>query len=127
MTDTLLWDLTETARQLGGVSTRTVRRLIDAGDIVPKRVGRRLLVRAASVLAYLDRDMTHAHNPMCAGPDARSTLEERTCQDSARRETKTGYSGGRTRLTGGHRTPRQAASELAAVLALPIGGKPRRS
>ena len=49
MTDTLLWSLEEAARQLGGVSTRTVRRLLEAGEIEPRRVGRRLLVCAASV------------------------------------------------------------------------------
>ena len=42
--DTLLWDLTETARQLGGVSTRTVRRLLQRGEIQAHRVGRRLLI-----------------------------------------------------------------------------------
>jgi len=45
MTDPLLWDLSETARQLGGVSTRTVQRLIGAGEINARRVGRRLMVR----------------------------------------------------------------------------------
>lgn len=33
MPEVLLWDLTETARQLGGVSVRTVRRLIERGEL----------------------------------------------------------------------------------------------
>lgn len=31
--DALLWDLQETARQLGGISIRTLRRMLDAGEL----------------------------------------------------------------------------------------------
>lgn len=53
MTETLLWDLAETARQLGGVSERSVRRLIDRGELPKVRVGRRLLLPSAAVRAYV--------------------------------------------------------------------------
>ena len=37
----LLWNLDETARQLGGVSTRTVRRLLQRGELPTVRIGAR--------------------------------------------------------------------------------------
>lgn len=40
MSDALLWDLAEAARQLGGVSPRTVRRLIASGALPAVRIGR---------------------------------------------------------------------------------------
>ena len=46
MADELLWSLEEAARQLGGVSTRTVRRLIDSGDLTAVKVGRRITIPA---------------------------------------------------------------------------------
>jgi excisionase family DNA binding protein len=109
MNDTLLWDLAETARQLGGVSTRTVRRLLDRGDIEPRRVGRRLLVTAESVRAYVDDSNTASDNRPCAG------LASQT-EESAK--TKTGSTVVPIRRTGGLRIPTDAASELAARLGL---------
>ena len=104
MTETLLWDLAETARQLGGVSPRTVRRLIDQGVIARVRIGRRVLVRAASVREHLDRASTPSDNPHRAGPDVR---EPSTCRIDAA-----------TARSGGSVTPMQAANELAALLGL---------
>ena len=62
MTETLLWSLEEAARQLGGISTRTVRRLLHVGEIEPRRVGKRLLVCAASVHSYVERLGSEAQN-----------------------------------------------------------------
>ena len=45
MSDELLWDLNETARQLGSVSTRTVQRLIKRGELRSVQVLRRVKVQ----------------------------------------------------------------------------------
>jgi excisionase family DNA binding protein len=124
MTDTLLWSLEEAARQLGGISTRTVRRLVEVGEIEPRRVGRRLLVSAASVRDFVDRLGSTAKNWQSAGRDVQ---EESTCLESAKRETKMVSTGVRTRLTGGPRTRTRAAEELAKVLELPTAARPKRS
>ena len=47
--DPELVNYTEAGRRLGGVSTRTVERLIAAGQLEKVRVGRRALVRLADV------------------------------------------------------------------------------
>ena len=109
MTETLLWDLAETARQLGGVSERTVRRLIDAGAIARVRIGRRVLVLADSVKAHLDRAAADSDNHHRAGPDVR---EKSTCRIDARKVR-----------FGGSVTPIRAASELDDLLARPTGGR----
>ncbi len=44
MAEALLWSIKETARQLGGVSTRTVERIIEDGGLIPIFVrGRRMI------------------------------------------------------------------------------------
>jgi hypothetical protein len=121
--DPLLWSLAETARQLGGVSTRTVRRLLDRGDLSPGRVGRRLMVRADSVRAYVDRATTGSDNWPGAGPDVQ---EESTCQRADNNGIRTAFTVAPTPRTGGRRTSTQAAKELDALLAPKTAGKPRR-
>ncbi|WP_390165228.1 helix-turn-helix domain-containing protein [Thiorhodovibrio frisius] len=73
----LLWDLEETANQLGGVSARLVKRLLDRGDLRAQRVGRRLLVNVQSVLEYIDQAPSLAHNSPCAGAVCGTRPEER--------------------------------------------------
>ena len=127
MTDTLLWSLEEAARQLGGISTRTVRRLLEVGEIEPRRVGRRLLVSAASVRFYVDRLGPGAQNPERAGRDVR---EESTCLESAKPTRMASMSALTLRATG-RPTWTQAARELDGLLASKSqskgGEKPRRS
>ncbi len=124
MSDALLWNLDEAARQLGGVSSRTVRRLMDRGAIRTQKVGRRRLVVAASVREWLDAEMTAEHTDTHAGLGVQGGS---ACRRSVKTETKTVSTKGRTRRTGGRRTSTQAARELAEVLALPTGKKPKRS
>jgi excisionase family DNA binding protein len=119
MTDTLLWDLAEAARQLGGVSTRTVRRLIERGEFQGKKVGARLMVRSESVRSYLDAGMTLGDNPCCAGPDVRET----SICGSANNEIRTDCSNGRIRRTGGRHTRTLAVRELDALLAPKSDGR----
>jgi len=115
MTDPLLWDLSETARQLGGVSTRTVQRLIGAGEINARRVGRRLMVRVDSVRAYLDQEMLDKHNSGCAGKAVLKREGGSTCRESAS-ETRMASSPGRTRRSGGRALRTDAADQLAVLL-----------
>ena len=44
--------------QFGGVSTSTVRRAIDAGDLPVRRIGRRVLIPATDARAWLGIDST---------------------------------------------------------------------
>ena len=121
--DTLLWSLQEAARQLGGVSTRSVRRMIDAGELPAVSVRRSIKIPVAAVLEWVERNMSYTHNHPCAGP---SVLKEKsTCHRSVKTETRTVSTGVRTRHTGGPVTVTQAAKELAAVLELPAAKKPR--
>ncbi len=124
MTGQLLYSLEDTARQLGNVSTRTVRRLIDQRLLSTCKVGRRLMVVADSVRDYVDGNIRPAHNQQCAGLNVR---EISTCKESAKRGTGTVSTGGKIRHTGGPVSPMQAARELAAVLELPTAGKQRPS
>ncbi len=79
MIDTLLIDLGECARQLGGVSTRTVRRLLDRAELRARRVGRRLMVTTESLQAYLDPANATSDNRGRVGPDVR---ENHTCRNT---------------------------------------------
>ncbi|HYN77272.1 MAG TPA: helix-turn-helix domain-containing protein [Lamprocystis sp. (in: g-proteobacteria)] len=71
MTDPLLVDLAECARQLGQISTRTVRRLIDANSIRSVRVGRRLMVTMESLREYVNHENADRNHPGRVEPDAR--------------------------------------------------------
>lgn len=121
--DALLWDLQETARQLGGISIRTLRRMLDAGELPYVSVRRLIKVPVSAVLEWVDQNMSKAHNTICAGPSVQK--EKSTCQRSAKIGTRTVSTNGRTRNTGGLASPTQAAKELAAVLELPAAKKPR--
>ena len=113
MADALLWSLEETARQLGDVSTRTVRRMIDRREIFTKKVGRRRMVIAASVRAWLDEDMTTAHTVQSVGRDVQGV---KACQKHAG-ESRTASTVDRIRRTTGPASSIRAAKELADLLA----------
>ena len=124
--DTLLWDLEETARQLGCVSVRTVRRLINSGAIDARLVGRRVMAKAASVRAFVDQGNGAAHNSRCAGKAVHQ--EESTCRESAN-AIRTASSLVRTRNTGGRASRTVAAEQLADLLGcagpkIPIKSRP---
>ena len=119
MTDTLLWSLDETARQLGGISIRTVRRMLKRGDLKPVRIGRSLRVCANSVHSFVDRSRTKSDNPCGV-----AVLGENTCHEK-RSETKTESTSGRTHRTGGQRSRTAAADQLGALLAFPSQTTPK--
>ena len=45
----------EVAELLGGVSVRTLERLVEKGDLVPLRIGRRVLFEPSAVDRYVRR------------------------------------------------------------------------
>lgn len=107
----LLLDLPEAARRLGGLSTRTVRRLIERGELHGHRIGRRLLVSVSSIHELIDRALLPAHNFERVG---RNVPENSTCRDVDK--TAMGSMNGRTPRTTGRRMSTPAAHELGALL-----------
>ena len=101
MAETLLLTLAEAANQLR-VSSRTVRRLIHAGELPAVPVRRALRIRSQDLHAYVDRLMSKPHNSQCAGPSVR---KESTCHTDAK-----------TVPFGGRPTPTQTEKELDALL-----------
>ncbi|WP_366929579.1 helix-turn-helix domain-containing protein [uncultured Thiohalocapsa sp.] len=113
--DPLLWSLDEAARQLGGVSVRTVQRLIQRRELPAVSVGRRRLVRPADVRALIARSSTPSAT---LSDDNASESTEQQCPEEASK-TATGSFAARTRRTGGSRSRTDAAAQLAAVLGFP--------
>ena len=99
----LLWSLDETARQLGGVSISSVRRMVERGDISSVHVGRLVRVVPESVQTYVACNASQVHNSprvgsvACKGDDPCHTEEK-------------------THLIGGSSTPTQAANQLTDLL-----------
>lgn len=100
------------------VSPRTIRRLLDAGELGRIKIGRAVRVSAASISAYVERNAEHAIT-------ADSGILP-TCRD-ARTKIPTGSSVVPIRRTGGRASPTHEAAALAALLARPTERKPKRS
>jgi len=62
----LLITLPEVAKALS-VTARTVRRLIERGELPKVKVGRCVRVPALALQAWVDKQVTHAHNEFRAG------------------------------------------------------------
>ena len=90
MTAPLLLTL-ESAAETLAISARSVRRLIDAGELAPIRIGRSVRVSAESLRRYVDRASLESHTHPSAGPDVQ---ERSTCRKSANK-TKTALSSSR--------------------------------
>ncbi len=115
--DALLWSLSETARQLGGLSVRTVRRMLARGELPTVKVGRTVKIPASAVREWVGRNMASADAWQGAGKAVRG--QEKYISLSARRDgTKKGASNVPTRRTGGPRSWTNAADQLAVVLGL---------
>ena len=115
MPETVLLTLKEAAEELR-VSTRTLRRLIESGDLEAIAVRRGIRIRRDDLRSYVDGLAQTSHNAKRAGPDVRKG--ESTCRSA--NHTGTAYTSGPIRRIGGPATPMQAAEELAAVLGLKI-------
>ena len=113
MTESLLWDLEETARQLGNVSCRTVLRMIARGEIATRKVGRRRMVVSESVRDWLDGEKEPAHTVSRVGRDVRGA---NVCQKHANEKT-TASTADPIHRTGGPAMSMRVARELADLLA----------
>lgn len=109
----LLWSLEETAKQLGGVSVRTIRRMLEQRKLLPVRVQGRVCVEVDSVNAYVASQTQQAHNSDCVGSVAWKGNDP--CYENAK-----------AHRTGGQTTPMQAAKELDVLLAQLTKRKPKR-
>lgn len=95
------------------VSARTVRRLIDAGDLPPVRIGRSLRVRSIDVRAYIDSRIT----PSDTGAGV-AVPETTPCRDD-NQGRRTAFTNARTRPAGGPATRANEGAALAVVLGFP--------
>ncbi|MCL1860878.1 MAG: helix-turn-helix domain-containing protein [Proteobacteria bacterium] len=100
----LLWSVQEAAYQLGGVSVRSVMRLIETGALPVCRVGRLVRVPADAVREYVARTTQGKYNVPC--------VESGTLRSTSSWSTDAKI----PRSTGGV-SPTQAARELDALLA----------
>lgn len=120
MSEPLLLTLDHAADALS-ISARTVRRLIEQGELAPVRIGRALRVPRAELERYIDASITASHNPTGAGLAARENTQ---CQSA---QTRTASIVVLTPKTGGHPTSAAMDAELDALLGQPKNPKPPRS
>ena len=72
----LLWNLEEAARQLGGISTQTVRRLIAQGELATVRVGSRVLIPSRAVTHWIEQQTLALMEAAQAEPKAADYLPD---------------------------------------------------
>ena len=86
-----LLKLEKVAFQLS-VSVRTVRRLIEAGELAEVKVGRSIRVPAHSVAIWVASQYPARDNPTCAGPSMETTEMEvrKPCYTDAQKNRGTG-------------------------------------
>lgn len=66
----LLWSLDETALQLGGISKRTVQRLVANGELPIVQIGRLIRVPAEAVQTWIASKSQRVDNPARTEPKA---------------------------------------------------------
>ena len=103
MSDALLWSLEEAARQLGGISTKTVRRLAQQGAFPIVKLGRRAMIPVLAATAWVNNNQ-----------HARPAQEITKCP-SINEVKPTGWT-----------SPSPTGSEYANLLGLPTADTPRR-
>src|SRR6185295_2483667 len=108
----LAYSLPEAASMLGGVSVRSLQRLVARGALATVRIGRRVLVPADQLREYVAGSSKGTHNPTSAEP-------------VAWKGTKPCYSNAQDRRAGTSGSGTQAAGELSVLLARLTGGKQR--
>ena len=111
MTEPLLLTIAQAADCLS-VSSRTVRRLIAAGELAPVKIGRALRLRVTDLQSYVDRPMTQSN----IGPGV-AVHGESTCHDARpKRARERASTSGSARRIGGLSTPLDSGARLAEVL-----------
>ena len=110
----LAYSYRDAAQKLGGVSVRSVQRLVAMGVLPTIRVLRRVLIPAEALLAFVAGGSQQADN----GQRAESV---------AWKESEPCHTDERTRRIGGSSTPTQAANELTGLLEQLTKGKRRLS
>lgn len=111
MTDSppLLLTIAQAARQLA-VNARTVRRLLDRGDLPSVRIGRAVRIASASLSAYVDSAITARHTDQTA-----AAPETDPCQKT-RNVIKMASTSARGHRSGGPRPRTDAGAQLVALL-----------
>nr|MCU0806578.1 helix-turn-helix domain-containing protein [Candidatus Contendobacter sp.] len=104
MPETLLWSIPETAAQLGKVSPRTVRRLIERGELAVVRVGRCVRIPADAARNWVQNQLS-----------ARPAREKLTCPSTSEAKP-TGWT-----------LPSPTASDYANLLGLATAATPSSS
>ena len=89
MPDALLWNLDEAARQLGGISTKTVRRLAQQGAFPLVKLGRRAMIPVLAATAWVNNNQ-HAR-PAQENMECHSTNAATSGGSASRRQTATSY------------------------------------
>ncbi|MGH8651614.1 MAG: helix-turn-helix domain-containing protein [Gammaproteobacteria bacterium] len=107
----LLLTIVEAAQELR-VSTRTVRRLIQTGDLTGIWIRRSFRIRSQELRAYVDSLDHRPHNSGGAGPGVLNK-EPKACHTDAK-----------TVPFGGCRTPTQTDKELDTLLEQRAEGRP---
>ena len=114
----LLLSIQDTAKQLN-VSVRTVRRMIEAGELPVVRVRRSVRIPANALETWVEKQATLENNTSCAGPDVRGG--NNTCGSA--NKTVMVSTIGLTHRISGHRTPIPGADELGVLLGYRRRGK----
>ncbi|MGB4335799.1 MAG: helix-turn-helix domain-containing protein [Chromatiaceae bacterium] len=109
----------ETAADRLAVSTRTLRRLLAAGDLPSVRIRAARRILASDLSAYIASRSTGSDNSPGVAVNG-----ETTCHEN-KYATKTGSTNGRTRPIGGAACRVQSAGAFAAVLGFPSPRTPR--
>lgn len=110
----LAYSLREAAEKLGGISVRTVQRLVATGVLPALRILRRVLIPAEALHAFVAGCSHLADN----GQRAESV---------AWKEFEPCHTDERTHRIGGSNTPTQAANELTGLLVQLTKGKRKPS
>ena len=118
MDDVLLLSIADVSKMLN-VSDRTVRNLLQKGDLPSVRIGRCIRIEKQSVYHFIqDR---RAYNGERAGLAMRNPQGERICLNSAKSEKVS--SNVPAPSTGGLLSPTQAVKEFNALLGQPARAK----
>jgi excisionase family DNA binding protein len=112
MTTQLLWSLDEAAKAMGGISARTVRRLIQTGELQAIRIrGCAPRIRPEDVQTWIEQNIACDHNDKDARGKVPNQREVAQCQKQQK-----GYTNAQIRHTCGSPTQMPMVSEFGVLL-----------